>query len=128
MSATDQKRIADGLYLLAAGANRDTFMRVLRAYLLQHIETTEQMAELLHDLSAVNPHGFYHAVQTFVGRPLPESAQQEAQAEMERLHAETAAHAASIAAKQSTRGDRVDTSAQPKPKAKKPAKRPRAHH
>jgi hypothetical protein len=55
MGATNQKRLADGLYLLGAGADPDVFPRTLRAYVLQHIETTEQMAELPRDLSSVNP-------------------------------------------------------------------------
>src|SRR5689334_19391369 len=127
MSGTDQKRIADGLYLLAAGANPETFMRVIRAYLLQHIETTEQMFELLCDLSSVNPHAFVAGVQALAGRPLPQAPKpREAMAMFERLHAEITANAAAITAKQSTTKRVVDTS--PKPKAKKPAKRPRAHH
>lgn len=38
-------------------------MRVLRTYVLQHIETTEQATELLRDLAKVNPHAFTEALQ-----------------------------------------------------------------
>ncbi len=66
----DQEEIGRALYLLRAGADPEVFLKTLRAYVLQHTETPERMAELLHDLSSVNPRGFVAALNTMAGRPL----------------------------------------------------------
>jgi hypothetical protein len=73
---SDREELADALYLLRAGSNPDTFLRTLRTYVLQHIETTEQMAALLRDLSSVNPPAFVDALNTLEGAPLPSDANQ----------------------------------------------------
>jgi hypothetical protein len=51
----DREELADALYLLRAGADPDTFLRVLRTYVLQHTTTHEQAAELLQALMQANP-------------------------------------------------------------------------
>jgi hypothetical protein len=61
---TDRERIAQGLYLLAAGADPVTFLATVRAYVLQHITTAKQAAELLRDLAKVNPPAFTEAMKS----------------------------------------------------------------
>jgi hypothetical protein len=58
-----RERIGHALYMLEAGSDPELFLEVLRAYVLQHIETTEQAVELLRNLAAVNPPAFAESLQ-----------------------------------------------------------------
>jgi DNA-binding protein H-NS len=60
---TARERIGHSLYMLAAGADESVLMPTLRAFLLQHIQTTEQALELLRELAAVNPPAFAESLQ-----------------------------------------------------------------
>ncbi len=60
---TARERIGHALFMLAAGADEAVLMQTLRAFLLQHIQTTEQATELLRELAAVNPSAFTESLQ-----------------------------------------------------------------
>jgi hypothetical protein len=83
---TTRERIGHALYMLAAGADQDVLMQTLRAYVLQHIATTEQAMELLRDLASVNPPAFAESLQMLAAeRQLPDLLR--ANADMQRENA-----------------------------------------
>lgn len=52
---TDRERIADALYLLAAGANHDVLMDTLRAYVVAHSKEESDVLALLRAMQEAQP-------------------------------------------------------------------------
>lgn len=65
----DREEITDALYRIRAGSDPDTFLRTLRAYVLQHTETPEQVTELLCDMASVNSYAFATSLQYLTAKP-----------------------------------------------------------
>ncbi|HZF30398.1 MAG TPA: hypothetical protein VE907_14875 [Gammaproteobacteria bacterium] len=115
-----REEIADALYLLQAGSDPDTFLRTLRTYVLQHIETTERALELLRGLASVNPPAFAEALKTLTAtQEAPITAQR--LADVRRVSAEMAAGAATIK-RRLARTKEHAASAQPKKLSKRGAR------
>jgi hypothetical protein len=67
---TQRERVNTALYMLAAGADQDVLLDVLRTYVFSHVETTEDALDLLRSLARINPSAFTEALQVLAGRPL----------------------------------------------------------
>ncbi len=52
---TDRERIADALYMLAAGANQVVLMDTLRAYVVAHSKEQSDVLALLRELHEAQP-------------------------------------------------------------------------
>ena len=60
---TERDRIGDALYMLAAGANQTALMDTLRAFVVVHSKTPDDVSKLLRDLAKSSPSAFANAMQ-----------------------------------------------------------------
>lgn len=58
MAVSERKRIADALYILAAGANHELVLKTMRRYVVVHSKAGHEVLDLLHELRAANPAAF----------------------------------------------------------------------
>ena len=62
MGTPDRKRIADALYMLAAGADHDTLLSTMRRYVIVHSKSDDEVTDMLRELQEANPEGFATAL------------------------------------------------------------------